>query len=260
MKAFLTGLAAAVLTLPALPLVAHAEAQMQRQETEYRIALAGIPVARAVFNTQLDSSRYKISGHVNTSGLADLIADIKADTQVTGTMGRSGTFQAQNYDLVYSSGEKTRVYKVKYRMGRVVDNSIDPEPTRPDTWVPVTPHQLKAVLDPISGLIFPEGKRVCPRSLPIFDGETRMDLVLAKRGTKPFAADGYSGEALVCSVRFVPKGGYKKDRKDIEFLRKSSGMEIWFAQAGKLKLMAPVYVRIPTQVGMLTIAAHRISN
>ncbi len=229
------------------------------QQTEYRIAIGGLPVARAVFNTTIENKKYAISGHVNTSGLADLIADIDAETSVTGTF-TGGTLRARNYDLTYSSGKKTRIYRVNFNGGRVVSSSISPEPKRPDGWVPVTARHLRAVLDPISGLVFPEGHKVCPRSLPIFDGETRMDLVLGKKGTKPFKVEGYEGEALVCSVRFVPKGGYREGRKDIEYLRNSRQMEIWFASAGKARLVAPVYVRIPTQIGMLTISARRISN
>nr|WP_316656525.1 DUF3108 domain-containing protein [uncultured Gellertiella sp.] len=257
-KAWMSGLAALVVAggVAAGP----GEAAALTQKTEYRIAIGGLPVARAVFNTTLEHSRYLISGHVNTSGLVDLIADIKADTSVSGTMGGSGYLRAHAYDLTYSSGHKTRVYRVNFRGGRVTGNSIDPEPVRPPDWVPVTARQLTSVLDPISGLVFPEGKKVCPRSLPIFDGETRMDLKLSKKGMKPFNIDGYKGEALVCGVRFVPKGGYKQGRKDIEFLRKSSQMEIWFASAGNIRLTAPVYVRIPTQIGMLTISAHRISQ
>lgn len=229
------------------------------QETEYRIAIGGLPVARAVFNTRIEDKKYSISGHVNTSGLADLIADIDARTSVTGTLS-NGSLKARKYDLTYSSGQKTRVYKVNFSGGRVTSNSISPEPRRPDGWVPVTARHLHSVLDPISGLIIPEGRKSCPRSLPIFDGETRMDLVLGKKGVKPFKAEGYEGEALVCSVRFVPKGGYREGRKDIEYLKNSSQMEIWFAKAGKFKLLAPVYVRIPTQIGMLTISARRITN
>lgn len=256
MRAYIAGLAACLSgVLPA----AQAGAAALTQQTEYRIAIGGLPVARAVFNTRLERARYSISGKVNTSGLADLIADIRAETSVSGTVSGS-TLRARTYDLTYSSGEKTRIYRVSFNGGRVTRNSIDPEPVRPDGWVPVSTRQLLSVLDPISGLIFPEGKKVCPRSLPIFDGETRMDLVLGKKGTEPFNVDGYKGTALVCSVRFVPKGGYKQGRKDIEYLRKSDKMEIWFASAGKLKLMAPVFVRIPTQIGMLTISAHRISN
>jgi hypothetical protein len=245
--------------LAALPAAPAAMAAPLTQETEYHISIAGLPVARAVFSTKLDDKRYRISGRVNTSGLADLIADIRAETSVTGTVG-GGTLRARNYDLVYSSGKKTRVYKVNFAQGRVTSNTISPEPKRPKEWVPVTASQLTSVLDPISGLIFPEGKKVCPRSVPIFDGETRMDLVLGKKDTKPFSVNGYKGEALVCSVRFVPKGGYKKGREDIEYLKNSSQMEIWFANAGKLNLVAPVYVRIPTRIGMLTISAQKITN
>lgn len=259
MRALTNGLAALAVGMGALAPVTSASGLEQEQETEYHISIAGLPVARAVFSTRLDDKKYRISGRVKTSGLADIIADIRAETNVSGTIG-SDALRAQTYDLVYSSGKKTSTYKVHFNKGRVVSNSIAPQPRRPSEWVPVDPAQLVSVLDPVSGLIFPEGRRVCPRSLPIFDGETRMDLQLDAKGTRPFSADGYKGDALVCSVRFVPRSGYKKGRKDIEYLKNSSQMEIWFASAGKINLMAPVYVRIPTRIGMMTISAERITN
>ncbi len=257
MKSIAIGALALVSTLAVETGTAFAASKTQ--QTEYNIAIAGIPVARAVFNTKLEKTRYAITGSVNTAGLADLIADIRAKTSVHGAF-QHDSLRARKYELIYTSGKRTRTYTVNFSGSRVSSTSISPEPKRPEGWVPVTSRQLSQVLDPISGLIFPEGRKVCPRSLPIFDGETRMDLVLSPKGTRSFKAKGYEGDVLVCSVRFVPKAGYRKGRKDIEYLRNSSKMEIWFGNAGELGLVAPVYVSIPTQIGMLTISASKISN
>ena len=119
---------------------------------------------------------------------------------------------------------------------------------------------MRGVLDPISGLIFPGDTKLCSQRLPIYDGEMRMDLVLSPKGSKDFETDGFAGQATVCSVRFVPKAGYKKGRKDIDYLSKSGQMEIWFAKADAANVYAPVYVRIPTKLGPVTLSATRFGG
>ena len=73
----------------------------------------------------------------------------------------------------------------------VTQSVMKPEPkTRPDNWVPVTEADLRSVLDPLSGLIFAGDSNVCPSRLPIYDGESRMDLVLTPKGRKSFSTGG----------------------------------------------------------------------
>jgi hypothetical protein len=251
-RIFISALAA-LLALPA------GAAEVQHR-TEYRVALAGLPIARAAFLTQFeDDHSYKIAGDINSAGLADLVTDISAKTSVTGVV-RKDRLQAQKYSLYYKAGKKVRVYEVDYRNGDIVSAKTTPEPKRPKNWIPVTPRDMRSVLDPISGLIFTADTNVCAQKLPIFDGETRMDLALSPKGEKNFSTDGFKGKATVCRVRFTPKSGYKKGRKDLDYLSKSDRMEIWFAKADAANVYAPVYVRIPTQYGTVTITAVKYTS
>lgn len=68
------------------------------------------------------------------------------------------------------------------------------------------------------------------------------------------------GDAIVCSVRYVPKSGYRKGRKDIEYLKSVTGMEIWFAKTATLKLYAPVYAKIPTRYGTVHVTAEKFDG
>lgn len=85
--------------------------------------------------------------------------------------------------------------------------------------------------------------------------------MLSQKGRWPFLTKGFKGaDTLVCGVRYVPKSGYKKGRKDIDYLRNSKAMEIWFAKAEAVDVYAPVYVKILTEYGMLTISAVRFGG
>jgi hypothetical protein len=225
-----------------------------RHVSEYDIKLGILPIARASFASEFDESAYRITGTFKSAGIVDIISRISAETSVNGRM-LDDKLQADRYNLVYSAGKRTRVYDVEYRNGDVTETTVKPEPKRnPKNWIPVTDNDLRSVLDPLSGLIFPASVKVCPSRLPIYDGESRMDLVLTPKGTKPFSTKGFDGEAIVCSIRYVPKSGFRRGRSDIEYLKKTP-MEIWFAKAQSANVYAPVYARIPTRMGQVYVTA-----
>ena len=252
----LSSLALCLLALAASP----ASAETVRHRTDYKVTLGALPIARASFVTEVNQKNYTISGRFNSSAIVDIISKISAETKVSGTLNGLG-MRADRYTLVYQSGKKKHTYDVRYRNGNVTETTIDPEPRRrPRNWIAVGPEDLKAVLDPISSLVIPDGEAACPRTLPVYDGESRMDLVLTPKGRETFKAGGAEVEAFICSIRYVPKSGFRKGRKDIEYLRKARGMEIWFAKTGALKLYAPVHARVPTQMGTIYVSAVEVDG
>ncbi|MBP1845234.1 hypothetical protein J2046_003503 [Rhizobium petrolearium] len=225
-----------------------------RHVSKYDISLGILPIATASFSSEFNSTDYKITGIFKSAGIVNIISRISAETSVIGRM-QADKLQADRYNLVYSAGKRTRIYDVEYRNGDVTETTVKPEPRRnPKNWIPVTEDDLHSVLDPLSGLIFPATAKVCPSRLPIYDGESRMDLVLTLKGTRPFSTDGFKGEAIVCSIRYMPKSGFRRGRSDIEYLRKTP-MEIWFAKAQSANVYAPVYARIPTRMGPVYVTA-----
>jgi hypothetical protein len=225
-----------------------------RHSSQYNISLGILPIATASFSSEFGDGDYKITGSFKSAGIADIISRVSADTSVTGRI-LDDRLQAEQYNLVYRMGKRTRVYDVEYRNGDVTETTVKPEPRRnPETWIPVTEKDLHAVLDPLSGLIFPGDAKICPNRLPIYDGESRMDLVLTPMGSKPFSTDGFKGDAIVCSIKYVPRSGFRRGRSDIEYLKKTP-MEIWFAKAQSANVYAPVYARIPTRMGQLYVTA-----
>lgn len=237
-----------------------ARAEDVRYQTDYNITLAGLHVAQASFVTQVAKRRYTISGSFKAAGIVDVFTDISAQTSVSGRLSNN-RLEARRYSLVYKSGRVVRTYDVRYRNGNVTQTLLDPKPgDRPENWIPVSEADLKAVFDPISGLIVSEDDKICPRTLPIYDGESRMDLVLTPKGNKTIKLAGVDTEVIVCGIRYVPRSGFRKDRDDIDYLRKASSMEIWFAKNEALKVYAPVYARVPTKIGPLHITAVKFGG
>nr|CAD6432464.1 hypothetical protein REQ54_03713 [Rhizobium sp. Q54] len=227
-----------------------------RHVSEYDISLGILPVAKASFASEFGSGDYRITGSFRSWGLAEIISKISAETSVTGRK-RGDKLEAERYNLVYKTGKRTRIYEVTYRNGDVTRSVMKPEPKRrPANWVPVAPEDLRSVLDPLTGLVFSGDAKVCPSRVPIYDGESRMDLILRRKGTESFSTEGFEGEVIVCEIRYVPKSGFRRGRSDIEHLRKTP-MEIWFAKAQSVNVYAPVYARIPTSMGHVYVKAAR---
>lgn len=231
-------------------------AEEVKSVSEYNITLGILPIGSASFSSEFDGNDYKINGIFKSGGIVNIIKRVSAETNVAGRI-TGDRLQADRYNLVYKLGDRTRIYDVTYRNGNVTDTTIKPAPRRDrENWVPVAPKDLRSVLDPLSGLIFPEGAKVCAGRVPVYDGESRMDLLLKNEGTKPYETKGFKGEVIVCTVRYVPKSGFKKGRSDIEYLKKTP-MEVWFAKADRGTVYAPIYARIPTRMGPLYITAVR---
>ncbi|MBB4955682.1 hypothetical protein H4S14_003763 [Agrobacterium vitis] len=242
--------------LTALAAYVGAAKAADRYRTEYRVTLIGLPVARATFTTRITDPGYTITGNITSAGIVNIFTSMDAKSTVTGTMLSGDRMQPQTYKLVYTRGKRTRTYDVRYASGNIVETTITPQPNRDSNrWIPVKSADLKSVLDPIGALIIPDDGKICSRTLPVYDGESRMDLVLAPKGTAKFDAGNVSGEAIVCSVRYRPKSGYNKDQSDIDYLRNATSMEIWFAKTRTGSLYAPVYARVPTRIGTLSITA-----
>lgn len=255
-RGWMRGAAASLMLAGLATPLASAE---REHRTDYSIRLAGLPVAVASFRSEFDGNRYLISGNLRSAGLADIFSSTQGTTSVSGVISRD-KLSARNYSVFYKSGKRSREIDVTFRNGNVVEASMTPPRRKPKNWIPVSRSDMRAVLDPISGLIIPAGGRICPKTLPIFDGESRLDLKLSAKGTKPFTTEGFEGEVVVCGIRFIPKSGYRKGRDDVEYLRRLTTMEIWFAKAEAADVYAPVYAQIPTRLGPVTVWATRFGK
>lgn len=247
------------LVLGLAPPVGAAKRQAARTvATRYAITLIGLPVGRADFNTTIDGDSYRVAGTLSSGGLANLVSRTSGTSEVTGRIKGNRLF-AERYRLDYMSDKKSWRSDVRYRSGTVRSVSVAPAVRKPERsdYVPVTKKQLASVVDPLSGLMIKPGKdpaAVCRRTVPFFDGWSRINLVMSAGGTRPFRADGFQGEATMCNVRIEAVGGYRKSSASLQWLENQT-VQIWFAQVPGSDIHAPVYVRIPTKVGALSLTA-----
>lgn len=237
-----------------------AVAEPVQVHADYSVSLVGLPVAYLNFVTEVDGANYRVSGTLRTSTLSDIVSKTRGTASVSGKL-TADSFLASQFTVAYSSGRKAQRTDIEFRDGNVKSTKHDPaRKVRGANWVPISDKDLSSVLDPLSGLMFPAGSKVCPRSVPIFDGQSRVTLHLSPKGNRPFRAKGFKGDAIVCGIRFEPKAGYRKNSSSIAYLRKLKSMEVWYAKHEKGGFYAPVYAKVPTKVGQVIVAATRFGG
>ena len=237
-----------------------AAAQTARITTSYGMAVIGLPIGRASFDTVIEGGRFSVEGQLSSAGLGSIVSNTGGTSRVSGTVTRRG-FAAERYALDYSSDRKRWSSDVAFTGGRVTSSKVSPRRENPKpSYVPVARSQLSSVVDPLSGLMIRTGDpaSVCRRTLPLYDGWSRLDLALASAGTNTYSMSGYSGEAVVCNARIRPVSGYDRSSKGLNFL-KDQTIQVWFAPIAQPDVYVPVYARIPTQVGPLTLSATSVA-
>ncbi|KQO66610.1 DUF3108 domain-containing protein [Methylobacterium sp. Leaf89] len=265
-------LGASLLTLAALLAAPAAEARAKAGRSasktaaavtvDYDIALAGLTIGNAQVAGAFEGSGYRMDVSARLTGLAGV---------VTGGMGSaraSGAIAAAPQPNTFAIATKTTNSGIAVRMalarGTVTQAEITPPLIDMGDRVPITPANKRGVIDPASALMMPVQGRAdpmdpanCNRTLPIFDGATRFDVVLSYGETRSVAKPGYNGPVLVCNARYTPIAGHRPDRPGVKFMEDNREMSVWLAPVEGTRVLLPVRIAVRTTVGTNIIEATR---
>ena len=120
-----------------------------------------------------------------------------------------------------------------------------PVEAKPDR-VPVKDEDKKGVVDPVSALLMPASRPEslidpanCNRTIPIFDGAARFDVVLATTRPRMSTSLGITGPVLVCNARYVPISGHRALRPATKFMEENKDMSVWLAPVEGQRVLVP---------------------
>ena len=252
---------AALPIVAALALSAPAAAAKTSLYVKYGISVAGFPVASARLNFALNGKGYTATGSAKTTGIVRLFSDGHGKVSVTGKLkGARPVPAAYAYDVTDDEGRET--LKMAFSGNRVGKVRLNPpeHPEKLKRRVPLKRSHKVGVLDPLSALFIPaKADKVCDRTLPIFDGGQRFDLVLTRKRTDQFRGGkkNFKGRIFVCAVSYRPIAGHRADKKEIKYMQRNSGMELWMAPVGDTGVMAPVSARLNTKIGPVVVRARQ---
>jgi hypothetical protein len=241
-----------------------AHAQQGKLEAHYSASLAGIPIGKGSWVVDIGDGRYTAAASGATSGLIKLFVGGSGSGAAQGTMA-GGKSVASNYSATLKAGKHRDEIRMTVAAGTVKDFKLEP-PQDPDPKrIPVTEAHRHGVMDPMTAsLVVMPGTgdmnvpQACERNLAVFDGKMRYDLKFAyKRTEKVKAEKGYSGPAVVCSMKFAPVAGFIPSKAAIKYLTKSDSIEVWLAPIAGTRVLVPFRAQVETPFGLGVVEATR---
>jgi hypothetical protein len=232
---------------------------------DYGINLAGLPIGTARLAGSFDRDRYMMDVSAVLTGLVGAITGGK------GSARASGSFSAAPQPGAFAIATQTASSGIAVRMalahGNVVQAEITPPLIDMQDRVPVTPANKRGIIDPVSALLMPTQGRGepldpenCNRTLPVFDGATRFNVVLSYAETRPVQKPGYAGPVLVCNARYQAVAGHRPDRPGVKFMEENREMSVWLAPVEGTRVLIPLRISVLTTIGTNIIEATRWSQ
>lgn len=231
-----------------------------RLEARYEATLAGIPVGRGGLTVDIADDQFKVSADGGTSGLVSVFSTGHGTMNSEGRIVK-GALSPLSFERKLTT-RGTETIRMSLAGGNIRDFSIEPEPSRDDSDVPVTDAHRRGVLDPMTAVLIraggngemigPDG---CKSGPPVFDGRMRFEVRLAYKRIDAVSIKGYRGPVVVCSAQFIPVAGYNPERPAMKYLAKLRDAEIWFAPLAGTRLLTGVKVIIPTPLGHAVLTA-----
>lgn len=232
---------------------------------DYGIMLAGVPIGTAQVTGAIEGPRYTMDVSARLTGLVGAI------TGGYGSGRASGTVTAKPVPAAFALSSHSASASITVRMalarGNVVASDIAP-PLVPDPErVTVSEVHKRGVIDPVSALMMPaqgRGELIdpqnCNRTIPVFDGASRFNVVLSYGETRSVQKPGYAGPILVCNARYQPIAGHRPDRPGVKFMEDNTEMSVWLAPVEGTRVLLPLRIAVRTQLGLNIIEATRWSR
>jgi hypothetical protein len=253
MKGFIAGLAVVVGLAVAGPASAQAP-QVRTYQATYSIGVSGITGGELVLNISINGANYTGTSRQRATGLLRAAVedsqdyDASASGVITANAVRPTTYTHQG-------GRRDRVVTVRFSADDVVTTANPPMNMGNP---PATRAQRLGSTDQISSfvdmMVAPGVSDPCNRTIRVFDGRARFDLVMRPNGTRTVNSRAFRGEARRCSVQYRAIAGLTEDPP--------SGDNMTFL-FGRLPngLWAPLRIEWPTEdAGMAVIQARTIAS
>jgi uncharacterized protein DUF3108 len=230
----------------------------------YSIALGGLPLGTADVSTAIAGEHYQLRLQARLTGLAGLIMSGGGGAQASGSVAGGRPVPAA-YAVSSHTASDQRTVQVGLARGNVVAIQIAPPLDQSVDRVPLREVHKRGVVDPVSALLMPALTRGgdlldpanCNRTIPVFDGAARFDIVLSYAGTHTVHTPGYGGPVLVCNARYLPIAGHQAERPGTRFMQHNRDMSVWLAPVAGTRVLAPLRISVATMLGTSVIEASR---
>jgi len=221
--------------------------------------MTGLRVGQSAWTVRIEPDRYSASASGGSVDLMNVLVRGEGNAKVSGVI-RDGRLVPESFSSKLVEEGETSDLKMTFEEGVVTAVETDAPPPGPDR-VPLTQAHVVGVTDPLTALLVLEPdaagaprKESCDRTLAIFDGRRRYDLVLSfKRIEEP--QEKQLGRILVCNVILQPIAGHRASSMIMKYVAGRRDMEISFAPIAGTAMLAPFRLTVPTLIGTMAVQA-----
>ena len=244
------------------PAASPARAQ-GKLKAHYAIVMTGVSVGEIAWTVDIGDTLYSTRASGKASGVLSVLVNGEGAVAAQGSLAPD-RLSPSSYTSTITDDDGTIKLQMSFADGAATE-TITPQPPVYADRLPVTDADRRGIADPLSAVLIPTklgGGTMeasdCNRTLKIFDGRRRYNLVLSfARMDKVAVERGYSGPILVCGVVLQPIAGYRADSMIVKYVAGRRDMELWFAPIAGTSIIAPLRVLMPTLIGTLKIQADQ---
>jgi hypothetical protein len=261
--------AAATLLLFAAAMPAWADARL---DVRYKASLAalaemkGIEIGKASLIVDITDDGYAAAGSAKVTGLARMVSKGEGSVSARGNF-INGKVSPLTYSSTSETDKKAEEIRISLANNVVKEFAVSPPTTPAEDRVPVTEQHRQGVVDPMSAAVITvpgNGDLLahdsCNRTISIFDGRQRYDLVFSyERMEAAKNVKGYNGPMLVCRVDYRPIAGHRASRLQVKYMEDNKNIFVWLAPVAGTRVLFPIRVSIVTLVGVVLVEAETFS-
>lgn len=231
----------------------------------YRVHVGGVAVLDVAATLEIDQRSYRVEVTAQSGGFLGRLfpwrtrslseGGVRPDRLVPGRHSQDSVFR-----------EKPRNVTLAYDGRGDVTATVLPPPEEDDRE-PVPDALKRSTYDPLSGVLamltaIGRGE-ACTRSLPVYDGRRRYDMIFEDVGLRPVAASRYSvfaGLARQCRVSYRPVAGYARNPPTNRFWQRDAApserppADLWLAPLAPGT--PPLPVRLETESDFGAVIVH----
>jgi len=231
-------------------------------EARYTLTFTGMPIGQGAFVVEVNDEGYAASGSAMVAGLLQLVHPAKGSAAARGHF-LNGKLAPISYSGNSENKERNEEIRLGGAGGTIREVTIAPERPYRDDRIPLRDEHRVGVVDPMSAAIIPvggtgelTGPEACNRTLSVFDGAERYDLVFYFERTETAKeVRGYSGPLAVCRVEYRPIAGHRAGRKSTKELSENKNIFVWLAPIAGTRVLVPQRVSFGSKIGVFVVHA-----
>jgi hypothetical protein len=240
---------------------ANAQAKL---DAYYTATLLGLPIGHISWTVDLNESRFTSVATGSIAGFLRLFLDAQGIVSAEGRLS-GGRPKPSKFDLKLLAGKWSDEVGIVFNGNRAKESVPAAPGSLNADYVPIKDADRVGASDPMTALlVYVPGTGVttvpqaCERTVAIFDGHTRYNLRLAfaRFGTAR-TNEGYQGQVVVCSAKFLPVAGYDPKHFLVTYLAAQHETEIWLAPLSGTRLLVPYRTSISTPMGIGILEATK---